>query len=205
MLGPSGNAVNPSLGACRNGGPDRLPASHSPGHRAPRPNLPWQRAAKRCHEAGFVEACLASGRPALPAGRMPETSLRAAQTRSLGSCRERCSLSRAGPAPTIRASPKGPGGVSDPWRCCCKVSGAMVRPGGSCLARDGQTNSGHGWLERSRKASPLHRVSDTEPHRPVIRPRYGAAPTRGIIHWRPNPLESRSIVSSFISGSGGYT
>ena len=51
---------------------------------------------------------------------------------------------------------------SDPWRCRCQVSGAMVVPGGSCLAREGQTNSGQGWLERSRKAPPLHRVSDTE-------------------------------------------
>ena len=33
----------------------------------------------------------------------------------------------------------------------------MVVPGGSCLAREGQTNSGHGWLERSRKAPPLPR------------------------------------------------
>ena len=38
----------------------------------------------------------------------------------------------------------GPGCASDPWRFRCKVSGAMVRPGGSCLATDGQTNSGHG-------------------------------------------------------------
>ena len=49
-----------------------------------------------------------------------------------------------------------------PWRFRYQVSGAMVVPGGSCLAREGQTNSGHGWLERSRKAPPLHRVSDTE-------------------------------------------
>ena len=42
----------------------------------------------------------------------------------------------------------------------------MVVPGGSCLAREGQTNSGQGWLERSRKAPPLHRVSDTEHRTP---------------------------------------
>ena len=60
----------------------------------------------------------------------------------------------------------------DPWRCRCKVSGAMVVPGGSCLARDGQTNSGQGWLERSRKAPPLHRVSDTE-HRTSKEPTPG--------------------------------
>ena len=42
----------------------------------------------------------------------------------------------------------------------------MVVPGGSCLAREGQTNSGQGWLERSRKAPPLPRVSDTEHRTP---------------------------------------
>ena len=36
------------------------------------------------------------------------------------------------------------GRCSDPWRFRCQVSGAMVVPGGSCLAREGQTNSGQG-------------------------------------------------------------
>ena len=47
-------------------------------------------------------ACLASERPAKPAGRIPETFQTAAPTRSLGSCRvAKATLSRAWPAPTI--------------------------------------------------------------------------------------------------------
>ena len=74
----------------------------------------------------------------------------------------------------------------DPWRCRCKVSGAMVVPGGSCLARDGQTNSGQGWLERSRKAPPLPRVSDTERRKPE--------------HKRP--LESCRVAKATLSRAG---
>jgi len=50
-----------------------------------------------------------------------------------------------------------------------------VVPGGSCLAREGQTNSGQGWLERSRKAPPLPRVSDTE-HRTLEKEASGILP-----------------------------
>ena len=46
----------------------------------------------------FVGACLASERPAKPAGRMPERLFVLPLDRSLESCRELRSLSRAGPA-----------------------------------------------------------------------------------------------------------
>ena len=93
-----------------------------------------------------------------------------------------------------------------PWRFRCPVSGAIVVPGGSCLVRDGQTNSGHGRLERSRKAPPLHRVSDTEhrtPEEPGLwHPAGSFAPFRG---QGPLPLsqddigfpDSGSLVSFF--------
>jgi hypothetical protein len=85
----------------------------------------------------------------------------------------------------------------DPWRCRCQVSGAMVRPGGSCLARDGQTNSGHGWLERSRKASPLPRVSDTEHRRSenpgLWYPAGSSAPFRGRGPLPQGPTDTRPL------------
>ncbi len=116
MFCPSGNAVNPSLGApCR--------TSCSPGSRKGR-----------------------------------------TQTRSVG----RFQFSGLSLALNLSATVRAvfSHGQPDPWRFRCPVSGAMVVPGGSCLAREGQTNSGQGWLERSRKAPPLHRVSDTEHRTP---------------------------------------
>ena len=45
-------------------------------------------------------------------------------------------------------------------------SGAVWVPSGTLFGRDAKNGSAQGWLERSRKAPPLHRVSDTEHRAP---------------------------------------
>ena len=101
--------LKPSLAAVSLAIPGQTAPSrhhHCPAHFAAAPP-PVPKPPEPFYEARFVGACLASERPALPAGRIPETLLVLQLVKSLGSCRELRSLSRAGPAPT-RLNPTSP-------------------------------------------------------------------------------------------------